>query len=47
MQELVMYTPNTKYLEDFLKAEDIARPSGIGIWSIKDYVTKMVLIQMH
>lgn len=35
-----VYPPNTKYLEEFQKAEDIARASGIGIWSIEGYVTK-------
>lgn len=34
-----VYPPNTKYLEEFQQAEDRARESMLGIWSISDYVT--------
>lgn len=34
-----VYPPNTKYLDDFQKAEEKAREQKIGIWSIPEYVT--------
>lgn len=33
-----VYEPNTKYLEEFKKAEDHAKGKGINIWSIDGYV---------
>lgn len=34
-----VYEPNTKYLDEFKKAEQEAKEKGIGIWSIDGYVT--------
>jgi len=34
-----IYPPNTKHLDPFKDAEGKAQQSGIGIWSIEDYVT--------
>lgn len=33
-----VYEPNTKYLDEFKKAEDDAEEKGINIWSIPGYV---------
>jgi len=34
-----VYPPNTKYLDEFKKAEETAKEQKIGIWSIPGYVT--------
>lgn len=34
-----VYPPNTRYLDEFEKAQDKAKSAGVGIWSIENYVT--------
>ncbi|WP_301107642.1 thermonuclease family protein [Sporosarcina sp.] len=34
-----VYPPNTRYLDEFEKAEKQAKKSGIGIWTLEDYAT--------
>ncbi|WP_251671705.1 MULTISPECIES: thermonuclease family protein [unclassified Sporosarcina] len=34
-----VYPPNTRYLDEFEKAEKQAEKSGIGIWTLEDYAT--------
>ncbi|RNF38498.1 thermonuclease family protein [Planococcus salinus] len=34
-----VYPPNTRYLDDFKQAEQIAKDAGTGIWAVKDYAT--------
>ncbi|MEV9641904.1 thermonuclease family protein [Mammaliicoccus sciuri] len=34
-----VYPPNTRYLDEFEKAEQHAKKSGVGIWTLEDYAT--------
>lgn len=34
-----VYPPNTRHLDAFKKAEEQAKKSGIGIWTLEDYTT--------
>ncbi|WP_342536079.1 excalibur calcium-binding domain-containing protein [Sporosarcina sp. FSL K6-3508] len=34
-----VYLPNTRYLDEFEKAEQQAKKSGVGIWILEDYAT--------
>lgn len=34
-----VYPPNTRHLDTFKKAEQQAKKSGIGIWTLEDYTT--------
>lgn len=35
-----VYEPNTKYLDEFEKAEQKAKKQKLGVWSISNYVTE-------
>lgn len=35
-----VYPPNTKYLDEFKKAEEIAKEQKLGIWSIPGYASE-------
>ncbi|MDN7244374.1 thermonuclease family protein [Planococcus shenhongbingii] len=35
-----VYPPNTRYVEEFEEAEQIAQEAGIGIWEFEDYSTE-------
>jgi len=35
-----VFEPNTKYLDDFLEAQDKAKAEGRNIWSVDGYVTE-------
>ena len=40
-----IYPPNTRHLDLYEKAENKAKETGIGIWSIEDYVTNRGFIK--
>ncbi len=35
-----VYPPNTRHLDEFERAQEKAQKSGIGIWTLEDYVTE-------
>lgn len=35
-----VFPPNTRYLDDFEQAEQIAKEAAVGIWAVEDYATE-------